>query len=728
MNHQKSCRLIFILTLWIWIFSPLALEAQDAPGGKADDGKTAQALPKPEASGSPSEAPAGADHTITLTKVVEVYEFEDLKVAVDQYKVGRGDSLVRLLKQRGLIKSRQDEAKLLRLVKSLNPELEDFNNLQVGQTLVLPSLPTEAVAAAGLTMEGGETAPPNQEAPAAPATVTETVKVYNRPQDSQQDTKVVSLRHRPGTTADPAPAAPEATAPETTPPAASPAEADPAAQPPAGPEGQGTAQAAPETSPASPGSPAAALDFPSGNAGPLAVAPESQVVYRTVRVRRGDTLERLLRREGLHRDVIYSHLLKVTLELNPEIKDPNLIFLGAEIKIPAAGDYLRPLAGIDPEAVKTAAAAVHERRRPVDGGAGRGASRRAAVLELPEEKIITARGSLTGVFARLGEKVENRGPVMVKAGDSALELNTVEFPLIELAGGGHLVLDIGSRLAPELVKTLRSQSPPYQVFRIGKKENLDQVLGRLWPMCSYFRVYGRDRAYEGGGDIRLKITADWMIWKSEEAWNSGQPLVINRVTREDRRSSPAWVNFLKDHGIQVVDIYRNSLLPDPERSPAAPLPQTELNDRNPTLFAAELVKGLGFEPRVGVQLDLAMRPGETAAPNLTAPVLWENGKTQVVLEFGELSVEAVATLTQNGYRVVTSRKDSEAVVNAVIAGFGLTAADSFVLEAPAGGPKMSLAIKGKLVALNSRKFLITNLTLPSGLASLLGPDVHILKY
>ncbi len=694
--------------------------AQNPTTENSDSEKIATPMPKPEsAEAAPREE---ADHTMTFVKVVEVYEFEDLKVVVDQYKVGRGDSLVRLLRQRGLIKSPQDEAKLMRLVKSLNPEVADFNNLQIGQILALPSLPKEAVEAAGLTAEGQTAAGPAG-TPVVPATVTETVKVYERPQTTQQATRVRVMRHRPGGGSTGAGGDEPPASAETQSPAAS-TEVAAAKSPAAGP---GRTAAEPAQGSSTPSS-TEALDFPSGNAGPLAITPESQVVYRTVKVRRGDTLERLLRREGLHRDIINSHLLKATLQRNAEIKDPNMIFLGAEIKIPAAGDYLRPLAGVDPNAVKTAAAAIHQRRRPADGGAGRGAGRRAPVLELPEERVIAARGSLGTIFARLGEKVENRGPVMVQAGDGALELNTAEYPLVELAGGGRVVLDIGSRLSRETVRTLRAQSPPYQVFRTGKNENLDRVMGRLWPLCAYYRVYTKDRTYEGGGDIRLKIAADWMVWTTEEAWNSGRPLVINRAARPERRSHPAWIHFLRDHGIQLVDIYRNTLLPEPEKPAPTALPITELNDRNPTLFAAELVKALGFEPRVGVQLDMALRPGELAAPNLTAPVLWEAGDTQVVLEFGELSADSVATLTRNGYRVVTSRKDSEAVVNAVLAGFGLRAADSLTIKAPAGGPRMSLEIKGKQVALNGRKFLITSLVLPSGLSNLLEPDVLVLKY
>ena len=708
---------------------------EPVPAVDSEEAKTAVAIPKPdqpEESPAPGEAaapataepaplaapaptPAGpeaekdaADHTITLTKVVEVYEFEDLKVAVDQYQVNRGDSLVRILKQRGLLITAQDEAKYIRLVKTLNPDLKDVNNLTVGQLLNLPGPPKTGEDPAGTAettpAAAPETAPAEAAAPTSatpgPVTVTETVKTYERPQSTQKPARVEVRRHLPGDSQ--SAGSPEGPAPaETT-----------------------TAQPTP-----------GGLDFPSGNAGPLAVAPESQVVYRTVKVRRGDSLERLLRREGLHKDLIYSHLLKVTMELNPQIKDPNLILAGAELRIPAAGDYLTAMAGVDPGQVRAAAQAIAERRRPIGGGVGGGSGRaggsesRAAVLELPDERMLTARNTLGLLFSRLGERVDSRGQVVIPDPQGAVELDTAAFPLIMLSNGKRVVLDMGSRLPRAAVRSLKGLTPPHEVFRTGKNENLDQALGRLWPLCGYFRVYGRDRTYEGGGDIRLKIAADWMVWPTEEAWNSGQPLVVNRVRSAERRTDPAWAVFLEDHGIKVLDVYRSTLLAAPEKSAeTAELAVTVLNTQNPTFFAAELIKALGVEPRVGVQLDLAHTPGQAPPGNITAPVLWETGEARVVLDFGELPPDVVLTLRQNGYRLVSTRPNNEAIVEAVLAGFGLKAQNSLVLNAPAGGPKMSLSINGRVVSTGGQKYLITAVALPSGLAQLMEPGLKVLKY
>ena len=680
--------------------------------------------------------------TITITKEVEVFEFEGQKVAVDQYQVVKGDSLVKLLKSRGLLTSgsRQEQAKVIGFVRSLNPEIKDLNSLNIGQTIILPSLP-RLEAEAKSPEDAAKT-------PVVPATVTETVKEYERAsQGGQSEAKVKVMVHRttdgsgeaapaPGTTTRPTeaqasqpsqtPAAEPAKDPaptaESTSPAPTPAVAETAAEQTPTPAASGTAPPA-----------AQHLDFPSGNVGALAVEPQSQVVYRTVKVRRGDTLERLLRREGMHRDLIYGQLLKVTLELNPEIKNQDLIFTGAEIKIPAAGDYLKTLAGVDPQEVRTAAAAISERRNPVGGGAGAGArggggsGARAAVLELPDEAATNAKNTLGLIFTRLGERLIASGVRSIPAGQEAFELDAATFPIVELGGGRQLVLDPGSKLNRAAVDSLRAQN--YQVFQTKRGETLDRVLDRIWSLCGYYRIYKKDRTYEGGTDIRLKISSDWIIWTTQEAWNAGQPLVVNRARNAETHTDSAWIRFLEDHGIKLIDIHHNSLLPAPQAPESkAELKVASLNSRNTTFLAAELVKNLGVEPKVGVQLDLGRDQSEAAVSSITAPVLWERGKDKIVLDFGELPYDASQTLRQNGYKLITVRAENEAAIDGVLEGFGLKVQDGLIISAPAGGPKMSLTIKGRVVTVDGKKFFITNLALPSGLATIMEPDITILKY
>gem|GEM_PF-6262979 len=641
----------------------------------------------------------GPASTITLTRVVPVYEFENIKVPVERYQVAAGDSLAKILKARGLAGRASDQARLMRLVRELNPELKDLNRLAVGQVLNLPA--SSGTAALEPASTGAAIDP--LRSPGG----TETVKIYERPQTNQQAARVVVLRRQVND-----PPAPDIVAPAAAPPAVAEAPL---------PKAPAAAGKAVESGPApsGPSSPAPAapgfLDFPSGNAGPL-TQDQSGLVYRTVKIRPGDTLERLLRREGLPREAIYRHLLKITMDLNPEIKNPDLILAGAELRIPAAGDYLSA-AGLDPHKVREAALAISQRRRPPPVRLAAGAAEN--VRRLPVEEA--AKNTLALLFTRLGDRVENQGGLMLAGPQETLELDSRAYPVIHTLSGAKVVLDLGSTMPQSTMAALRSQN--FQIFRTRRGEPLDRVLGNLWPLCGYYRVYTRERSYEGGGDIRLKISADWIIWPTEEAWNSGQPLVLNRVGQGGRGTDPAWSRFLGEHGLTILDLERDLIRPAP--TPTTPAPAvTSLDSANPRFLAAELVRLLKAEPRPAAPLQ--MKQGAA----IVAPLYWETGGHKVVLSFDELSPGEVADLRKNGFRVATAGLNTEAVIEAVLTGFGLKAQENLTLTAPAGGPRMTLTIKGRLITLPATKerYFLTYAALPEGLLQLMGQDLKIIRY
>jgi LysM repeat protein len=634
----------------------------------------------------------GPASTITLTKVVPVYEFENLRVTVDQYQVNSGDTLDKILKARGLLGGRAaDQDQLLRLVRELNPELKNLNYLTVGQTLKLPT--TDIVPPAGQEVK-------------SPGT-TETVKIYERTQPNQKAARVLVMRHQVSTsTSDGTDEADQSEA------ASVPSGLDPEAE---------ADSAPPEISVEAGREP---LDFPSGNVGPLAREETSQVVYRTVRIRPGDTLERLLRREGLPRAAIYNHMLRITMNLNPRIKNPDLILAGTDLRIPAAGDYLTA-AGLDPREVREAALAINQRRRPAPISLTAGATESAR--RLPVEEVETAKSTLGLIFTRLGERVENQGRLMPAGTEEDLELDTRAYPVIYTHSGAKLVLDLGSTLPRTTLAALRSRN--FQVFRTRRGESLDRVLDNLWPLCGYYRIYTNERAYEGGGDIRLRISADWIVWPTEDAWNSGRPLVLNKVARGGQGTDPAWVRFLGEHGLTILDLERNIIRPPRETAtePVRPPPSiTTLDSSNPRFLAEELLRLFGAEPRQVAPVEIKNGPEPKI---VTAPLYWEAENYRAVLNFGELLTDEVESLRRDGLRVVTADDlGSEAVIEAVLTGLGLKTRENLVLTAPDGGPRMTLTIKGRMVTLSKRDFLLTPAAVPDSLARFLDPELKTIRY
>ncbi|MEW5726086.1 MAG: LysM peptidoglycan-binding domain-containing protein, partial [Thermodesulfobacteriota bacterium] len=61
--------------------------------------------------------------------------------------------------------------------------------------------------------------------------------------------------------------------------------------------------------------------------------------YRTVRVEKGDRLAEILRREGVPEPLIFNEMVNLVVRVNPQLRNPNLIYAGMDLKVPVKSDW-----------------------------------------------------------------------------------------------------------------------------------------------------------------------------------------------------------------------------------------------------------------------------------------------------------------------------------------------------------------------------------------------------
>jgi hypothetical protein len=727
--------------------------------------------------------PRVSDATITLTKNVEVYSYEDLTFTVDSYEVTRGDNLEGVLKSQGLWPvnwTREREGQLMRLVAELNPVIANLDLISPGQTLYLPR---------------AQAPPPPPPPPAEPDPTV--VVTYALGSDAGQSPATVVVRRNdadaglqpPPSVEEPlpegtfrlvvgeAPDAPAEAAPasESLPvpapgPSPAPQSARPA-QPPRDPE----PQAAPEPEPAAaeravrqPRERRQRERAAPSNEGELSTASDG-TVFRTVKVRSGDTLERLLRREGLDPELIYRHLIRLTVNINPGLKNPNMIMTGAELRIPAIGPYLAAYGG-GPDLVQVAQAdqaapevasdaappparpnardrrRVSRRERPAPEAAPVAAqasgkfrinTARLPAAPLPTADSQNAKQVLSLIFTRMGEQVSQKGRLFLPLDEPPhFDVDTSVMPVVDLKTGRHIILDVNRTLPEDFVQRFRAKYPEYMVFQPARGEKMEKALERLWPMCGYYRVYGKGQAFEGGRDVKIRIAADWLVWPSSTDWNRGQPVVINLAPAPDDGTPLPWVRFLADHNISVIDLYRGEILAGGGKA-ATPINNFTVVDAdsdNPSAFAEAFVKALGFSPRVGVSVDLAagrVTTGGAAIGDGPPPaVFWEAGDTKTILEYGDLTTDELEVLRKNGFTIISSARDSQTVLKSILAALKIKLGGPLVMNGDSsGGPSIKLTVAGQTFAFGDRTYLFTSTALPDSMTGL-DPNqtVVVIKY
>jgi hypothetical protein len=729
---------------------------------------------------SAQEDSASHDSTITLTKNVEVYSFEDLTFTVENYTVAPGESIEGVLRKEGLWPEGPDGApgspqamKLLRLVSVLNPVVANLDQINEGQTLYLPRL--EAPSPAAL-----------DEIPVVEDPGSHVVVTYNLDSPEQLPARVVVKRQDPESLPPELQKPPEplpegtfslnlgAEAPADPPKAASAASA--AAPPRRVPGETPAASAGADPAPAKEGSRRersrrAAGTRPVLNEGPVSVGADG-VRYRTVKIRRGDTLERLLRREGLDPGRIYRDYIKLTVGLNPGIKNPNLIIAGREVNIPVREDQVLSAEETRsperdprtyPSTVSDAggfgqAEGLTARNQAAPGGSppapgkapsaqagGKNASqgkfrvdtKRLPAAPLPTADSKNAQTVLAVVFTRLGETVTTSGRLFLPLDEPPhYDYDMSAVPVVELKNGRRVILDLRNSLSADFIQRFRARYPGYMVFQPRKGEPLSAALDELFKLCGYYKVYAKDKSFEGGRDLKLKISADWLVWPTSEDWNKGQPVVINLAPSQDSGTPLPWVKFLADHNISVVDLYKGELLAG-SRAGATPVNNftvIEVDGDNPSAFAAALIKSFGFSPRIGVAVDLSLgrvaTGGASFGVGLSPAVFWEDGKNRNILEYGDFSTEELNALRQNGFRVISSARDAQSVLKSILAASDIKLGGPLVLNGDSpGGPSISLVIAGESFSFNDRSYLFTPVRLPKNMTGL-DPNqtVVVLRY
>jgi hypothetical protein len=344
---------------------------------------------------------------------------------------------------------------------------------------------------------------------------------------------------------------------------------------------------------------------------------------------------------------------------------------------------------------------------------------------------------LSVLFTRLGEAVVSRGRLFLPMDEPPhYDYDMSEIPVIELKNGRKVVLDLQRRLKADFITRFRGRYPEYMVFQPQPKEPMAKALDRLWPLCGYYRVYGRDKAFEGGRDLKIKISADWLVWPSADDWNKGQPRVINLAPAPDDGTPEPWVKFLADHNIIVTDLYAGELLAETPRreAPVNNFTVIDVSRAGPSAFAAALVKSFGFSPRVGVKVDMekgrVTTGGESLDGNGTPAVYWDTGKERTILEYGGFPTEELAALRQTGVRVISSARDVQSVLKSILASQGIELNGPLVLNgSSSGGPSIALTIAGESFKWSGRSYLFTPVKLPSNMTGLdPSQTVVVLRY
>lgn len=250
----------------------------------------------------------------------------------------------------------------------------------------------------------------------------------------------------------------------------------------------------------------------------------------------------LIRIYKVPKRLVFPEYIKRFCDLNPTVKNPNLIRAYQRILVPVCRPSPRKeceLAG------------------------------KRSVEALPSGEIATAQGlpspggvkdkmdSIGAFFTDIGDRYSNKGDYHIPIpGGGEFTLDIASFPMLEMENGRKVVIDIGDELPVRIEKLIESSWKNYKFVNIRSDESMESVFSKLFSLSGYYSVTRRGKPIVLKDEmITTKIWADWIIIKDKESARRDSTLAVNIVGERGEAPPPAIKKYVERSGVRVVDFF-----------------------------------------------------------------------------------------------------------------------------------------------------------------------------
>jgi len=252
-------------------------------------------------------------------------------------------------------------------------------------------------------------------------------------------------------------------------------------------------------------------------------------------VETGDSLTRIIKgRYDIPKDYLYGEYLGMIKKLNPSIRDLNIIHPGQKIKLPV----------YSPEVV----------RKPIKMAMSQESEEKKEYVKEDKTKG-SVSDDLGVIFTEMGEEWVKTGEhfIPLKSG-SQIDLKAVSFPILNLQNGLRVMVDLNNKLPDKMAKLIESSWGNYRVLHLVESDNLRSALDKILEVCNYPKVSKMGEALELGGDIPIRITADWIVKLSEKQSHNRPGFVVINLNESPVTNTPWMIKeYLNSLGVKVID-------------------------------------------------------------------------------------------------------------------------------------------------------------------------------
>lgn len=183
-------------------------------------------------------------------------------------------------------------------------------------------------------------------------------------------------------------------------------------------------------------------------------------------------------------------------------------------------------------------------------GEGRG---KASPDAQPGQSAISriVKNTLLPALTRMGGRQQDEGTYfMPMAGGSSISIDTSEIPVIELDTGKRVILDMNSRISPEVKDILEQAFPSCRIIS-GPHEGLESLMDRVLNVSGYFSINKDSGPLLVGEDEKIRFSGKWIVYKDFSRQNV---FVINLLDEAEQQTPGPIRNYAYRFGIDLIEM------------------------------------------------------------------------------------------------------------------------------------------------------------------------------
>jgi hypothetical protein len=361
---------------------------------------------------------------------------------------------------------------------------------------------------------------------------------------------------------------------------------------------------------------------------PLRISPEElkDIDFQNYTVKKGDSIIKILIGEyDIPQEKLHNEYLDLIKRLNPSIENIDRIYPGQAVRLPV---YTKEVvrAAIEPPQSETS-------------------------QKITRQETLELSHKLNQIFTRIGEEWLQSGEhfIPLKPGGQ-INLKTESYPLINLSNGNKIIVDLYSDLPNKMANLIEANWNFYKVIKLRPGSTLRTALNQILPFCGYERLYPTGTPLDLGGDIGLRLKADWIIRKTPASdKTSGKLVMIHLLDNQDVSIPGSIKTYLLSLGIESIVFPFNDTAD--ESSTLITSKPLRINDR--TTLIAELLKVTGKKNSQNVAIPVYKKEKKSFNLTIKADFLFKEQGDDCIIDLNGLDRNTISLLIDHRFKVLS---------------------------------------------------------------------------